>query len=125
MDYKHSRIKQYYKEGRALRTETVVNNTYDFDVGRRLHNLEALIQIGFAANRRLLRVQRVSHDATVGANVLDELNRPRVVGRQRAPALRFADPRVQALLAAVASFRCCPEGSPIASYAKRWPPCSA
>ena len=36
VDYKHSRIKQYRKEGRALRTETVVNDTYDFDVGRRL-----------------------------------------------------------------------------------------
>ncbi len=42
--------------------------------------------------------------------MLDELNRPRVVGRQRASALRFADPRVQALLAAVASFRLLPGG---------------
>ena len=33
VDYKHSRIKQYHKEGRALRTETVINDTYDFDVG--------------------------------------------------------------------------------------------
>ena len=110
VDYKHSRIKQYYKEGIALRTETVINNTYDFDVGRRLHNLENLTGVGFAANRRLLRVQRVSHDATVGANVLEELNRPRVVDGQRASALRFADPRVQALLAAIASFRLLPAG---------------
>ena len=110
VDYKHSRIKQYYKEGIALRTETVINNTYDFDVGRRLHNLENLTGVGFAANRRLLRVQRVSHDAAVGANVLEELNRPRVVDGQRASALRFADPRVQALLAAIASFRLLPAG---------------
>ena len=110
VDYKHSRVKQYYKEGVALRTETVINNTYDFDVGRRLHNLQTLGRVGFAANRRLLRVQRVSHDAAVGANVLEELNRPRVVGRQRAPALRFADPRAQALLAAVSSFRLLPGG---------------
>ncbi|MFR9807450.1 hypothetical protein ACL02T_34980, partial [Pseudonocardia sp. RS010] len=27
--YKHSRIKQYLKDGRALRVETVVNDTYD------------------------------------------------------------------------------------------------
>ena len=33
VDYKKSRIKQYYKEGRALRTETVINDTYDFGVG--------------------------------------------------------------------------------------------
>ena len=37
VDYKHSRIKQYHKEGRALRTETVINDIYDFDVGRRLN----------------------------------------------------------------------------------------
>ena len=58
VDYKHSRIKQYHKEGRALRTETVINDTYDFDVGRRLKNLDDLKQIGFAANRRLLGVER-------------------------------------------------------------------
>ena len=47
VDYKHSCIKQYHKEGRALRTETVINDTYDFDVGRRLKNLDDLKQIGF------------------------------------------------------------------------------
>ena len=30
VDYKHSRIKQYHKEGRALRTETTINDTRDF-----------------------------------------------------------------------------------------------
>jgi hypothetical protein len=28
--YKHSEVKQYFKEGRALRTETTVNDPYDF-----------------------------------------------------------------------------------------------
>jgi len=73
---KHSRIKQYHKEGRALRTETVINDTYDFAVGRRLKNLDDLKQIGFAANRRLLRVETLSHDCTIGADVLDDLHRP-------------------------------------------------
>ena len=85
VDYKHSRIKQYHKEGRALRTETVINDTYDFDVGRRLRNL----------------VQRLSHDCTLGADVLDELHRPVCVDGQRASALRFGDRRVQALFAAL------------------------
>jgi len=46
--YKHSKVKQYFKEGRALRTETTVNDTYDFGVGRLLNhqNWEALLQIG-------------------------------------------------------------------------------
>ena len=62
VDYKHSRIKQYHKEGRALRTETTINDTRDFGIGKRLTNLPALRQIGFEANRRLLDVQRISQD---------------------------------------------------------------
>ena len=31
-----SRIKQYHKEGRALRTETTINNTRDFGIGKRI-----------------------------------------------------------------------------------------
>ena len=37
--YKNTRIKQYHKEGRALRTETTINNAHDFGVGKRLCNL--------------------------------------------------------------------------------------
>ena len=110
VDYKHSRIKQYHKEGHALRTETVVNDTYDFDVGRRLKNLDDLKRIGFAANRRLLRVQRISHDCAIGAERFGDLHRPRIVDRQRASALRFGDPRAQALLAALLAFRVLPDG---------------
>ena len=111
VDYKHSRIKQYHKEGRALRTETVINDTYDFDVGRRLKNLDDLKQIGFAANRRLLGVQRLSHDCTIGAETLATLHRPAHIDGQRASALRFggpsgavADCRVAALRPAAGGF---------------------
>jgi hypothetical protein len=47
VDYKHSSIKQYHKEGRALRTETTINDTRDFGIGRRLQNLPALREVGF------------------------------------------------------------------------------
>ena len=110
VDYKHSRIKQYHKEGRALRTETVINDTYDFDVGRRLKNLDDLKRIGFAANRRLLGVERLSHDCTIGAETLVDLHRPAHIDGQRASALRFGDPRVQALLAALLRFDLLPAG---------------
>ena len=110
MDYKHSRIKQYHKEGRALRTETVVNDAYDFGIGRRLRNLEHLEEIGFAANRRLLDVQRVSHDCAVGAEAFEDLHRPAIVDGQRASALRFGDSRVQALCAALLSLHLLPGG---------------
>jgi hypothetical protein len=32
--YKSSRLKQYWKLGRAFRTETVICDTRDFDIGR-------------------------------------------------------------------------------------------
>jgi hypothetical protein len=57
VDYKRSRVKQYHKEGRALRTETTINDTRDFGIGKRLKNLPALREVGFQANRRLLDVQ--------------------------------------------------------------------
>ena len=60
--YKNTRIKQYHKEGRALRTETTINNTWDFRVHKSLRHLPKVRQIGFQANRRLLQVERISHD---------------------------------------------------------------
>jgi hypothetical protein len=108
--YKHARIKQYHKENRALRTETTINNTYDFGVGRRLHNLPKLRAIGFAANRRLLEIERLSHDCILTENSFQEINCPITVGHQRASGLRFADPRVYALLHALILFRQLPQG---------------
>ena len=110
VDYKHSRIKQYHKEGRALRTETVINDTYDFDVGRLLSNLDDLKKIGFAANRRLLDAQCLSHDCLIGDDVLDDLHRPKCINGQRASALRFGDRRVQGLFGALLRFSLLPNG---------------
>ena len=110
VDYKRTRIKQYHKEGRALRTETTINDTRDFGLGRRLANLAALRTIGFQANRRLLEVQRLSHDCTLGDDTFTQLQQPRVVDGQRTAGLRFADPRVQALLTALVLFRLLPRG---------------
>jgi hypothetical protein len=98
IDYKKTRIKQYHKEGEALRTETTINDTRDFAIGRRIKNLAQLRKIAFAANRRLLDVQRISHDCFIGEVVFQDLQKPVIVDDQRAAALRFADPRVQALL---------------------------
>jgi hypothetical protein len=36
VDYQNSRIQQYHKQGRALRTETTINNTRDFGIGKLL-----------------------------------------------------------------------------------------
>ena len=88
----------------------MVNDTYDFDVGRRLKNLEVLKAAGFAANRRLLGVQRISHDCSIGGKRFDDLHASRIVAGQRASSLRFGDPRVHALFAALVAFRLLPKG---------------
>src|SRR3954464_7118752 len=105
IDYKHSRIKQYHKEGRALRTETTINDTRDFGIGKRLCNLPALRRIGFEANPRLLDVQRISQDCAIGEDAFRRVNDPIEVGGQRASGLRFADESVQALFSALLVFR--------------------
>ncbi len=109
-DDKHSRIKQYHKEGRALRTETTINDTRDFALGKRLHNLPALRAVGFQANRRLLDVQHLSHDCLLGEDAFRQVTRPQVVGDQRVAALPFADPRVQALLSVLVLYCLLPNG---------------
>ena len=110
VNYKRSRIKQYHKEGRALRTETTINNTYDFDINRGLHNLAELRKVGFQANRRLLDVQRISQDCSIGEDVFHDIQQPVVVDQQRAASLRFSDPRVRAVLSALVIFRLLPRG---------------
>jgi hypothetical protein len=104
VDYKRSRIKQYHKEAQALRTETTINDTRDFGVGRLLKNLAELRRIGFAANRRLLQIEQISHDCALGDDAFQQLQRPRQIESQRASALRFGDANVQAVLNAVLMF---------------------
>ena len=110
VQYKNTRIKQYHKEGQALRTETTINNTWDFRIGKRIHNLPALREIGFQANRRLLETERITHDCIMAEEAFQRLNRPVQVDVQRASALRFADSKVQALWNALLVFRLSPRG---------------
>jgi hypothetical protein len=107
VDYKHTRIKQYHKEGRALRTETTINDTTDFGIGKRLTNLPALREIGTHANRRLLRVQSLGHDPITGADALDTITAALTTGTgTRVPGLRLAERRSHALLQALLTFGC-------------------
>jgi len=122
VDYKHTRIKQYHKEGRALRTETTINDTRDFRIGKRLKNLPALREVGFQANRRLLDVQRISHDCNLGEDAFNQIQQPIEVNGQRSAALRFADPLVQALLSVLLLFRLLPRGFSNADLRERLAP---
>ena len=112
IDYKHSAssTQSRHKESLALRTETTVNDTRDFYIGRRLCNLPEVRRIGFSANRRLLSVQSLDCDPTLGAETAQRINRPITVDQQRASALRFDDPTTQALFSALVMFVCLPNG---------------
>ena len=110
VQYKKSKVKQYHKEGQALRTETTINDTYDFTIGRALRNLPALREIGFTANRRLLHVESLSHDCLIGEDALDAVSHPVVVQDQRTAGLRFGDRRVHALMHALCLFALAPTG---------------
>ena len=102
VDYKHTKTKQYHKQGRALRTETTINDTHDFGVTKRLTSLPDLRQLGFSANRRLLGVQTISHDPIRGAKAFSDLTTPVLTASgTRIAGLRFGDNRVHALLRAL------------------------
>ena len=111
VDYKHTTIKQYHKEGRALRTETTINDTNDFQIGKRLTNLPALREIGFHANRRLLDVQRLDHDPITATTALAAVTDPVITPTgTRVPGLRLGQARSHALLSALLIFRLQPHG---------------
>jgi hypothetical protein len=111
VDYKNSKIKQYHKLGKALRTETTINDTKDFGVAKGLSHLPELKEIGFTASRRLLDVQRISHDPAEGAAVLAALTQPVISpAGTRTAGMPLISLRVQALLAALCVFRLLPRG---------------
>jgi hypothetical protein len=98
--YKSSRIKEYLKEGRALRIETVVNDPADLGCQRRIHNLPELQARARAANTRLLTLQRVGQGCAISTALFERIALPSQEG-QRTGALRFGEPRVMALAGAL------------------------
>jgi hypothetical protein len=110
VDYKSARLKQYFKEGLALRTELIVNKAWDFDLRRRLVHLPALRELGFAANRRLLHVQKASQDTMLGDEVFGRVTSPCQMGKQRTSGLPYGDPVVLMLFHLLLLFRLLPRG---------------
>ena len=102
--WRHSRVKQYLKDSRALRIETVVNSPDDLGVARRLHNLPELQARARAINARLLETERAGQGCVFDSPVFARISQPTLTqdGR-RAPGLRFGDPRVMALAGTLAS----------------------
>jgi hypothetical protein len=105
--YKSARLKQYFKEHRALRTELVISDTRDFGIGRRVtaDNWKALRAVGEAANRRLCDAQ--ASDAVPAPDVVtfSQVTCPSVTpDGLHAPGLRFGDKRVMAVMSAIVGF---------------------
>jgi hypothetical protein len=102
--YKNSRVKQYLKDGVAMRVETVVNSPKDLLCNRRLANLPELQAKARAINGRLLETETVGQGTALVSPVIERITRPTLTGDGRkAPALRFGDLRVQALAGALAA----------------------
>ena len=109
--YKHSRIKQYLKDGRALRIETVINAPWDLRVLRRLCNLNELQAKARAINARLLQAERVGQGCHLANPVFERIAHPTVTTEgRRASALRFGDSRAQALAGALSVTLCAVTG---------------
>jgi hypothetical protein len=99
--YKHSRLKEYLKEGRALRIETVCNSPTDLGCKRRLCHLPELQAKARAANRRLLTIQRAGQGCAVSTTLFERVALPSLEEGHRTGALRFGDPRTMALVGAL------------------------
>jgi hypothetical protein len=99
--YKHSRVKQYLKDGRALRIEAVINKPKDLDVAARLHNLPELIDKARQVNQRLLMIEKAGQSCAIGSALFERIHQPHNNGGQRTGALRFGDQRAIALAGAL------------------------
>ena len=106
--FRASKVKQYFKEGRALRTETTINDTRDFGIKRRVtaENWDALIDVGHQVNQRLLDHQLDACACAPDATLLERVVLPSVTpDGLPAPGLRFGEPRTMVLLACLCSFQ--------------------
>ena len=94
--YKHCRVKQYLKEGRAYRIETVVNKPADLGVLARLEHLPELVAKARAINQRVLTIERAGQGCAIGSALFERTHQPYNREGQRTGALRFGDHRAMA-----------------------------
>jgi hypothetical protein len=94
--YKHSRVKQYLKEGRALRIETVINKPADIGILARLEHLPELVAKARQVNDRLLIIERAGQDCAIGSALFERIHQPYAREGQQTGALRFGDTRAMA-----------------------------
>lgn len=101
--YKHSALKLYFKDGRAMRIETMINNARDFYVNKGLmKNWDTLVGLGHKINHRMLENLLVSQDCFLPLETVHDIGQPtKLENGQRASAMRFTDKRVMAIFSAL------------------------
>ena len=101
--YKNSRLKQYLKDGVALRIETVINAPGDLGCNRSSPTCPNC-RPRLVRSTPLLHTEIAGQGTALVSPVIERITRPTVTGDGRkAPALRFGDFRVQALASALAA----------------------
>ncbi len=75
-DYKHSRVKQYLKDGRALRIETVINDAHDLGCKRQLRHLAELQTKARDVNHRLLDTEQVGQGCVLASPAFERVASP-------------------------------------------------
>ncbi len=103
INYKNFDLKQYFKEGRGCRTEGTFRNPNDFGVNKGLSNLPYLQKLETADQTGVsLEVERVSHNSGLSGDSIQRVVQPTVTDDgEKAPALKFGQPRVMALFLAL------------------------
>jgi len=101
--YKKNKLKQYYKEAKALRNEMTINNPRDFGVGKMLttENFRGIKEVGIDTIKRLLRVEVLAHDPSVSQDKLDSIEEAAEVAGQRVSPMPRSNKRVRALFNAL------------------------
>jgi hypothetical protein len=99
--YKKSFIKQYNKQGRILRTEVCVNDTYDFGVNKSLVHLEHLGCIAYHAIGRFLKAQAAAYAPALGRGSFQRLVTPSEKEGKRVAAIRFGTTWAMQILTAL------------------------
>ena len=89
--YKHSRVKQYLKEGRAYRIESVINKPADLGLRSRICHLPELIERARQVNDRLLTIERAGQGCAIGSALFERIHQPYVREGRRTGAFRFGD----------------------------------
>jgi hypothetical protein len=106
INYKNFDLKQYFKEGRSCRTEGTFRNPNDFGVTRVCPICRTCRRLGRQINRRLLEVERVSHNSGLSGDSIQRVVQPTVTeDGEKAPALKFGQPQVMALCLAHTLFQ--------------------